>query len=143
MSNRIARELSNIQPEGWARAKGLSYGIMSEGRAHLCIAGQLAGETGAQAPSKEMSFVEQFSRCLQNVVTVVESAGGKATDIAALRVFVTDMTAFKTGQPHIAEAWRRILGRHFPAMTMVEVSALFEETALVEIEGTALLQIEG
>jgi len=143
MSQKTASELSIIQPQGWARARGLSYGIMGEHRAQLCISGQLAGETGASAPPKDMGFVEQFCRCLQHVVTVVESAGGRATDIAALRVFVTDIGAFKAGQPQIAEAWRRIMGRHFPAMTMVEVSALFEETALVEIEGSALLQIEG
>ncbi|AMD56761.1 hypothetical protein AWN88_00270 [Agrobacterium tumefaciens] len=80
---------------------------------------------------------------MQNVVAVVAAAGGVPSDIASLRVFVTSIDDFKNAQPEIASAWRTILGRHFPAMTMVEVRALFEKEAMVEIEGVALLKMEG
>ena len=76
---------------------------------------------------------------MRNVVTVVRAAGGEPSDIAALSVFLTDIVAFKQCQSAVAASWRDVLGRHFPAMTMVEVRALFEETALVEINATALI----
>jgi enamine deaminase RidA (YjgF/YER057c/UK114 family) len=79
---------------------------------------------------------------LGNVVAVAEAAGGAAADIASLRVFVTSIAAFKSAQQDIAASWRRILGSHFPAMTLVEVTALFEPTADVEIEAVALLKKE-
>ncbi|AMS45497.1 RidA family protein [Aminobacter aminovorans] len=132
-----------VQPEGWSRASGLSYGVVGEARRQLFIAGQIGGDTGASAPAHDAGFASQFIKALENVVTVVESAGGTASDIAALRIFVTSIDSFKTAQPVIAEAWRSLLGYHFPAMTMVQVSALYEATALVEIEGTALLKMEG
>jgi len=106
----------------------------------LCIAGQLAVTEGAAAVAPGLSLAEQFALCLRNVVGVVRAAGGQPEDIAALRAFVTDITAFKNAQSDIGTAWRATLGAHFPAMTLVEVSALFETNALVEIEGTAIIQ---
>jgi enamine deaminase RidA (YjgF/YER057c/UK114 family) len=100
----------------------------------------LAGVAGTDAPEAGMPLPHQFCACLRNVVTVVRAAGRQPSDIAALRVFVTDIAAFKQGQAEIARAWRDILGRHFPAMNLVEVRALYEATALVEIEATALLE---
>jgi enamine deaminase RidA (YjgF/YER057c/UK114 family) len=106
----------------------------------VLIAGQLAVVRGALAPEAGMPFPDQFIQCLQNVVDVARSAGGNACDVAALKVFVTCMADFKRCQSEIAQGWTRIFGRHFPAMTLIEVSALFEETALVEIEAVALIQ---
>ncbi|KAJ32565.1 endoribonuclease L-PSP [Agrobacterium tumefaciens] len=135
--------MSVVQPEGWPRAPGLSYGIAGTCCRQLLIAGQLGGDSGACAPRPGEGFAAQFIKSLQNVVAVVAAAGGVPSDIASLRVFVTSIDDFKNAQPEIASAWRTILGRHFPAMTMVEVRALFEKEAMVEIEGVALLKMEG
>ncbi|MCK1447072.1 RidA family protein [Bradyrhizobium sp. 2] len=132
--------LRTILPEGWARAKGFSYGVEGADRRVVLIAGQLAVVRGAVAPEAGMPFPDQFIQCLQNVVDVVRSAGGDAGDVAALKVFVTSMADFKRSQSETAQGWASIFGRHFPAMTLIEVSALFEETALVEIEAVALIQ---
>jgi enamine deaminase RidA (YjgF/YER057c/UK114 family) len=133
-------DLRTLLPNGWQRAKGFSYGVMGLDREPLLVAGQLAVTNGAASPDAGLSFSDQFCQCLRNVVTVVETAGGSATDVAALRVFVTDIQSFKRSQADIASCWKQVLGKHFPAMTLVEVSALFEEAALVEIEAVALLK---
>lgn len=133
-------ELKTVLPEGWRRAKGFSYGVYGPGRAPLYVAGQLAVINGAAAPEPGMSFQDQFRRSLSNVVDVVRAAGGGAPDIASLRVLVTSLSSFKTAQAEIAVAWSDLLGKHFPAMTLVEVASLFEETAMVEIEAIALLK---
>ena len=135
-------DLKPIIPQGWRRARGFSYGIDGGNRRSLHVSGQLAADSGAAAPRSDLSFAEQFVKSLGNVVAVVGAAGGEPTDIAILRVFVTDISAFKAAQEEIAAGWRELLGSHFPAMTMVEVTRLFEETALVEIEATALLKRE-
>jgi enamine deaminase RidA (YjgF/YER057c/UK114 family) len=131
-----------VLPEGWKRAKGFSYGMYGAGRTPLYVAGQLAVVRGEAAPAAELTFSEQFDLSLRNVVEVVAAAGGGATDLASLRIFVTDMAAFKSAKVEIAESWRKILGLHFPPMTLVEVTALFEATAFIEIEAVALLQKE-
>lgn len=130
-----------VLPEGWERAKGFAFGMCGEGQM-VFVSGQLAGKTGALAPASGMDFADQFLRCLAHVAAVVRAAGGGPSDIAMLRAFVTDMDAYKASQSRIAEGWRTIMGRHFPAMTMVEVRALYEETAMVEIEATAVLRKE-
>ena len=130
--------LTPILPVGWRRPPGFSHGLVGEGRV-LMIAGQLAGITGVDAPPPGMNMATQFAASLANVVTVVREAGGQPEDIAVLNVFLTDMAAFKQAQPAVAAAWRTLLGRHFPTMTMVEVRALFEPSALVEINAMALL----
>lgn len=131
--------LSFILPENWRRPPGISHGVSGTGRQMLLVGGQLGGMTGVDAPDEQADLAEQFAAALKNVTIVVRTAGGMPEDIAALRVFVTDIAAFKNAQPKIAETWRDLMGRHFPAMTLVEVRALFETTALVEIEATALI----
>lgn len=131
--------LELVLPEGWARAKGFSYGVKAAGRTPLFVAGQLAVVDGAVAPPAGMSFGDQFRQSLKNVVDVVRSAGGTPADIASLRVFVTSIGDFKRAQREIAAHWGDLLGKHFPAMTLVEVSALFEDTAQIEIEAVALI----
>jgi|ERR1700691_453428 enamine deaminase RidA (YjgF/YER057c/UK114 family) len=132
--------LQPILPAGWSRAKGFSYGMLARSGNILLIAGQLAVTDGTAAVPHGLSLAEQFALCLRNVVGVVRAAGGQPEDVAALRAFVTDMAAFKNAQSEIGTAWRATLGAHFPAMTLVEVSGLFETTAVVEIEGTAIIQ---
>lgn len=140
--NEPANDLKIVLPDGWKRAKGFSYGVYAPDRMPLFVAGQLAVVDGAAAPAADMGFSDQFELALRNVMSVVEAAGGLASDIASLRVFVTSVNAFKAAQKEIALSWRSVLGAHFPAMTLVEVAALFESTASVEIEAVALLKKE-
>ena len=85
-------------------------------------------------------FIDQTEQTLQNIITVVEKAGGQITDITRLTWYVKDKKEYLARQREVGQAYRRVLGKHFPAMTMVVVSDLIEDEALVEIEATAVLQ---
>lgn len=132
--------LSVIQPEGWQRGPGFSWGMSASAGRLVTVAGQLATTGGGIAVSSDLSFAKQFAMCLQNVVDVVAAAGGKPTDIAMMRAYVRDMQAFKNDGGEIRAAWLKILGKHFPPMTMVEISMLFDPNALVEIDAFAVIQ---
>lgn len=125
-----------IHPEGWAPAKGYANGVLSE-RGTLYVGGQI-GWTGAQV-FEAKDFIGQMRQALSNIRTVVEAAGGAPEHITRLTWYVTDKKAYLAHQAEIGAAYRDVLGRHFPAMTLVEVSALVEDEALVEIEATAEL----
>ena len=128
--------LKAIHPEGWAPAKGYANGMLGEGRV-LHVAGQI-GWTGDQVLEAQ-GFVAQMEQALRNVVAVVEAAGGSAESVARLTWYVTDKAEYLARQREVGEAYRRVMGRHFPAMTMVVVAGLVEDEALVEIEATAVL----
>src|ERR1700722_3597135 len=98
MESMSAASLQIVLPAGWRRPRGISHGICGEGRRILLVDGQLAGSTGADATQAGTGLPRQFGDSLRNVVTVVRAAGGQPFDIAALRVFVTDIGAFKRGQ---------------------------------------------
>lgn len=125
-----------IQPEGWAPAKGYANGIVDR-NGTLHVGGQIGWD--ADQVFRAHDFVGQTEQALRNIRTVVEAAGGQASDIVRLTWFVTDKTDYLARQREVGEAYRRVLGRHFPAMTMVVVQALVEDAALVEIEATAVL----
>lgn len=131
--------LEIVKPAHWPPPAGFSYATTREEGRVVVLAGQLGGPTGEAASALGAGMAEQFLKALENVVTVLVAAGGKPQELTALRVFVTDIRTFRTARPLIASGWRRLLGKHFPAMTLVEVSALYEATALVEIEAVALL----
>ena len=128
--------LKAIHPEGWAPAKGYANGMLGEGRV-LHVAGQI-GWTEAQV-FEAKGFAAQMEQALRNVVAVVEAAGGTAANVARLTWYVTDKAEYLARQREVGEAYRRVMGRHFPAMTMVVVAGLVEDEALVEIEATAVL----
>jgi len=125
-----------INPEGWNRAKGYANGVLAEG-ARLYVSGQI-GWTEEQLFETD-EFVGQMEQALRNVVAVVEAAGGTATDIVRLTWYITDKADYLARQREVGEAYRRVMGRHFPAMTVVVVSALIEDRAKIEIEATAVL----
>ena len=129
-----------ILPEGWARGPGFSWGMSADAGRLITIAGQLATENGGVAVEPGMPFVKQFGLALRNVADVVRAAGGKPTDIMMLRAYVRDMDAFKSNPREIREVWMVTLGKHFPAMTMIGVTMLFDPNALVEIDGLAVIQ---
>jgi enamine deaminase RidA (YjgF/YER057c/UK114 family) len=123
-----------INPPSAPPPKGYNNGVKA-GRT-LYIAGQVAYD-GKRPVVKGKTVVEQFDGALAHVVSVVTAAGGRADQIVKLTIFVKDMKAYKSKLKEIGEVYRKHLGKHFPAMSCVEVSDLFDDGALVEIEGVA------
>ena len=128
-----------IQPEGWAPPRGYSNGVVATGRA-LCVSGQI-GWTARQEFETD-DFIEQFDQAVRNVVAVVGAAGGQPGDIVEMTVFVTDIDEYRARARELAPGWRRAMGRHYPAMALVAVSALVEPRAKVEIQARAVLPEE-
>ena len=128
--------LTPVNPETLAPAKGYSHGLRGSGEI-LFVAGQIGWDKGEQVVSDD--FVAQFVQALDNVLEVVWKAGGQPDGIARMTVYVTDKQAYIDGRRAIGAAWKERLGRHYPAMALVEVKSLLEPRAKVEIEATALL----
>ena len=128
-----------ILPEGWQRARGFSYGVVATGSRILRIAGQIGGAEGGQRVDPGLDFGGQWERAMGNLVAIVRAAGGEPEHIVMLRAYVTDTEAFNAAGAAVGAAWGEHLGRHFPAMTLVEVSRLLDPNAMVEIEGEAVL----
>ena len=125
-----------IQPDGWAPAKGYANGVLDKNGV-LYVGGQI-GWTADQV-FEAQDFIGQMSQALRNILAVVEAAGGTAPDITRLTWFVTDKAEYLAHQAEVGKAYRAVMGYHFPAMTMVVVSALVEDEAKIEIEATAVL----
>ncbi len=127
-----------MNPESLGAPSGWNNGLLApSGNRVLFVAGQAATE--ADGTIRSTGFVDQFSRVLQKILKVVEEAGGGPQDIGRLTVYVTDLATYRASRRPLGEAWKRLMGRHYPAMTLVEVSGLLDDGALVEIEATAML----
>ncbi|AFO87284.1 RidA family protein [Phaeobacter inhibens] len=126
----------NVHPEGWKPAKGYANGMIGEGRM-LFIGGQI-GWTADQVFETD-DFIGQMSQALENILAVVQEAGGTASDITRLTWYVTDKAEYLAHQRDVGSAYRAVMGYHFPAMTMVVVAGLVEDRAKIEIEATAML----
>lgn len=127
-----------INPESLGRPRGYANGVLAEGGGRLLfVAGQIAWDGRQQIVSDD--FAEQFGRALANVLAVVTEAGGTAESVARLTIYVTDKREYVARTREIGERWRALMGNHYPAMSLVEVSALLEDRARVEIEATAVL----
>ncbi len=131
--------LEPLHPQHWKRAKGYANGMAGEGRL-VFVAGQIGWNADQQFESED--FVAQVRQALDNVVAVVAEAGGGPTHIARLTWYITDRQDYLSRLGEVGEAYRAVMGRHFPAMTMVEVSALMEGDAKVEIEAMAVVPRE-
>ena len=126
-----------ISPENWAPSKGYANGILSKD-GQLFVGGQIGWNS--QQVFETHDFIGQTEQTLQNIITVVEKAGGQITDITRLTWYVKDKKEYLARQREVGQAYRRVMGKYFPAMTMVVVADLIEDEALVEIEATAVLQ---
>ncbi|HUC49817.1 MAG TPA: RidA family protein [Xanthobacteraceae bacterium] len=126
----------SLHPRSWKEAKGFANGIVAEGRL-VFLAGQIGWN--AQQKFESRDFVPQARQALANIVTLVEEAGGKIEHITRLTWFVTDKKEYLSRLRELGDAYRAVMGRHFPAMTLVQVGALVEDDAKVEIEATAVL----
>ena len=119
-------------------SSGYSNGVLAEaGGRLLFIAGQIAWDENQKIVSDD--FVEQFDRALENVVTVVKAAGGKSDNVARLVIYVTDKIEYRERTKEVGDRYRKHMGKHFPAMVLVEVKGLLDDRAKVEIEGMAVL----
>lgn len=125
-----------ISPDGWAPAKGYANGVLSA-NGHLFVGGQI-GWTADQV-FETHDFIGQMEQTLRNILAVVEAAGGNAESITRLTWYVVDKKEYAARQSEVGAVYRRVLGRHFPAMTMVVVAGLVEDEALIEIEATAVI----
>lgn len=128
-----------VLPEGWNRPRGFSLAVKSTGTVTVRISGQLGREPNASAVDPAASLGDQWRNALANLIAVTRAAGGDIGNIVMLRAFVTDMAEFNAGGAEVGAAWGATLGRHFPAMTLVAVTALVDPNAKVEIEAEVVL----
>ncbi len=125
-----------LQPDGWKPAKGYANGILAEGR--MVFTGGQIGWNAAQEFETD-DFAGQAAQTLQNIVDILAEAGAGPEHLVRLTWYVTDKQEYLACQRELGEAYKRIIGRHFPAMALVQVVALVEDRAKVEIEATAVL----
>lgn len=125
-----------VQPDGWAKPRGYSNGIAADGTV-VSIAGQIGWN--AQCVFETDDFAGQVRQALQNIVDVLAAAGGRPEHLVRMTWYVIDKHEYVAAYPAIGAAYREIVGRHFPAMTAVQVVALIEDRAKVEIEATAVI----
>ena len=125
-----------IHPKGWKPAKGYANAILSEGLT-LDIAGQIGWNENQEFIAKD--FIGQMEQTLKNITAIVKEAGAQIEDLTRLTWYVTDKAEYLANQKKVGDIYRSVLGNHFPAMTMVVVTALVEDEALIEIEATAVI----
>lgn len=124
-----------VNPPALGEAKGYANGIVASGRI-LFVAGQVGWDGQHHFAD---GFIGQFEQALSNVLEVVVAAGGKPESIARMTMYVTDKRQYIEAQRDMGKVWKAKLGRWYPAMTLVQVSALLEDRALLELEATAVL----
>jgi enamine deaminase RidA (YjgF/YER057c/UK114 family) len=127
---------SIVEVPGWRRPRGYSNGVRARGTL-LFVAGQVGWD--AEERMARGGFVPQFEQALRNVKAVLEAGGARPEDLGRVTLYVTDRRRYVRQARAVGEAWRRVLGRVYPAMTLVEVAGLLERGALVEVEATAVI----
>ena len=125
-----------LQPPGWPRPKGYANGISATGRT-IYTAGMIGWDEKEMMVSHRFDL--QFAQALKNVVAVLAEGDAKPEHIVRLTIYITDRPQYLRLRDELAPIWKSIMGAHFPAMAMVEVTALVESSALVEIEATAVI----
>jgi len=125
-----------LQPPGWARAKGFSNGIAASGRL-VFVAGQI-GWTG-ECKWEARDFAGQFRQALKNILEVLKEANGRPEHIVRLTWYVLDKHEYLDSLKNVGEAYRELMGKHYPTMAVVQVSGLVEDEARLEIEATAVV----
>ena len=125
-----------LQPPDWARPSGYSNGVAARGTLVL-VAGQIGWDGQQRLVSADL--VPQVEQALKNVAAVLAEAGARPEHVARMTWYVVDKRAYRAAERDIGRAYRAVFGRHYPAMTLVEVADLLEDGALVEIEATAVV----
>lgn len=126
-----------INPASLAAPSGYNNGVLVESGSLLFVAGQIGWDRSRRIISDD--FADQFALALENVLAVVREAGGDPTSIARLLIFVTDKKEYLSRLKDVGSAYKQLMGKHYPAMALVEVSALVEDLAKVEIEAIAVI----
>ena len=126
-----------LQPPAWAKPRGFSNGIAVKGGTTVYIAGQI-GYTG-QGEWKEKGFAGQFRQALANILEVLAQAGGKPEHLVRLTWYLVDKAEYQAAIKEVGTAYRELMGRHYPTMAVVQVGALVEDAARLEIEATAVI----
>lgn len=127
-----------INPQALGAPSGYSHGVLADGGGKLLfIAGQIAWDQTQKIVSDD--FVEQFDKALANVITVVRAAGGESTNIVRVVVYVTNKQEYLAKTKAVGERYRKHMGKHFPAMVLVQVVSLLDDAAKVEIEAMAVI----
>jgi creatinine amidohydrolase len=133
-----ARTLLPVNPAGLGRAVGFAHGMLAPaGVRTLYVAGQTATDSAGTLVATD--FVGQFRTSLQRVLDVVRAAGGGPQHVARMTIYVTDLETYRAARPALRPEWAGLMGRHYPAMALVEVKGLVDPGALVEIQADAIL----
>lgn len=132
--------MKTLLPQGWKRPKGYANGIEAQGRL-VFVAGQIGWNAREEFETDDLAG--QVRQALQNVMAVIAEAGAKPQHIARMTWYVTDKREYRAAVKEIGNAYRDIVGEHYPAMSLVEVKALLEDRAKVEIEATAVIPAGG
>ena len=127
-----------LLPAGWKRPSGYSNGIAAEGRM-VFVAGQIGWDENFSFPDESMAG--QVAQTLRNTIAVLAEANAESQHIVRMTWYITSRSEYLAQRDEIGKAWMEIIGKHFPAMAVVEVSALIESTAKVEIETTAVVPV--
>ena len=128
-----------LQPPGWRRPGGYSNGIAAEGRL-VFVAGLVGWDENGRFQSDD--FIAQTAQTLKNIVAVLAEAGAGPEHVTRMTWYITDKQEYIARQREMGEVYREVMGRNYPAMAMLEVSALMEDRAKVEIETTAVVPHE-
>ena len=126
-----------LQPAGWARPRGYSNGIAAKGGSTVFIAGQIA--FNSKSVIEEKTFAGQFRQAIKNTLAVLAEAGGRPEHIVRMTWYILDKNEYLGALKEVGAAWRELIGPHYPAMAVVQVSGLVEDRAKLEIETTAVV----
>lgn len=128
--------MKTLLPEGWPRPKGYANGVEAEGRL-VFVAGQIGWTPDGKFEARD--FAGQFAQTLDNTLAVLREAGADPEHVARMTWYITNKRAYLAAAAEIGAIWREKMGRNYPAMAVVEVKALIEDAALIEIETTAVV----
>lgn len=129
--------VKRINPESLAPPIGFSHAVVAEGSTMVLLAGQTA--LNADNVIVGATIVEQVEKVLQNLLAALAAAGGNPSQLAKLTIYCVDPVDYRAHSREIGAVWKRLVGRDYPAMTLVGVTRLWDDEALIEIEGTAIL----
>ncbi|GAA2495885.1 RidA family protein [Streptomyces longisporus] len=126
-----------VNPPDLSPPAGFSHAVVATGTRVVFLAGQTALDTDGKVTGDTLPA--QFERALTNLLTALRAAGGTPADLARVTVYATDVTAYRAHAPELGRLWRELAGRDYPAMAVVEVVRLWDEEAMVELDGFAVL----
>lgn len=127
-----------LHPKSWRPSKGFSNGVAAEGR-QILVAGQIGWNANQEIVDDD--FVAQVEQALRNIVDILAEADARPEHLVRLTWYITDKREYVARSREVGQAYRRVIGRHFPAMTLVQVAALLDDRARVEIEATAVVPL--